>query len=349
MEQKRILVALSGGVDSATSVVMLKEQGYEVHGVVIKMSPAHEKTVEEAKEAAKQLGIPLYIEDKTEDFEQYVASYFVSEYCKGRTPNPCIVCNPLVKFKTLVEVADRYGFEKIATGHYAKIIERNGSYLVARAGSRKRDQSYMLYRLGQKELSRLLFPLAEMEKDQTRQIAQKGELSCADKPDSQEICFIPDNNYIRYIEDRVGASEPGDFISPEGKVCGKHQGIIRYTVGQRKHLGVALGRPVFVKKIDPVANKVYLADATQEYCKKALVEGMAFPTGEPVTEPFSAWVKIRSMAPLTKATIIPTGVDSVEVVFDTPQRAVAKGQSLVIYDQEEAVLGGGFIQEALEE
>ncbi len=346
--EKKILVALSGGVDSATCVSLLKKQGYQVAGVVIKMSEAHEQTVQDAKEAAKQLGIPLYVEDKTEDFKKYVTDYFIAEYCAGRTPNPCIVCNPNVKFKTLVDVADRYGYDKVATGHYAKILKRDGKYLLARGESQKRDQSYMLYRLGQRELKRLVFPLAEMEKDRVRALAEEEELSCAKKPDSQEICFVPDNNYVRFIEENGGKSQPGEFISPEGEVCGTHQGIIHYTIGQRKHLGIALGRPVFVKKIDPEENRVYLADAGQEYYQSAIVDQMTYPSGEERMEAFEAQVKIRSAAPLAKAYITPLEGKRAKVTFETPQRAVAKGQSIVMYDEEGIVIGGGFVREVFE-
>lgn len=349
MTCKKILVALSGGVDSSVCVHLLKEQGHDVAGVVLKVSPAHEQVVRDAQEVADQLGIHLYVKDMSESFQKYVVDYFIDEYQNGRTPNPCVVCNPLVKFKTLLETADEYGYDFVATGHYADLVSRDGKVLLARGENKKRDQSYMLYRLGQKELTRLIFPLNKMGKDEVRAIAEEVHLPSAKKPDSQEICFIPDNDYARFIEERKGKSPEGDFISPEGKVCGKHKGIIHYTVGQRKHLGIALGRPVFVKTIDPLENKVYLADADQGFYKAAMISRVNYPSGEERTEPFEAQVKIRSAAPLVNATVEPLPAGQARVVFETPQRAVAKGQSIVCYDAEEIVICGGFIDEVTEE
>lgn len=345
---KTVLVALSGGVDSSVCAHLLKEAGYTVGGVVLKMSPVHDQTVEDARKAADNLGIPLYVKDMCGEFERNVVDYFVREYQSGRTPNPCIVCNPTVKFRALVETADKYGYEKIATGHYARLVERDGKVLLARGSSKRRDQSYMLYRLTQRELSRLIFPLSELEKDKVREIAARIGLACANKPDSQEICFIPDNRYAEFIEQKTGSvSRPGEFISPEGVVCGMHRGIIHYTVGQRKHLGIALGRPVFVKQIDPVKNRVYLADAGQEYNTGAVITDVTTITGEPLVEQ-KVKVKIRSVAPLADAVVRPLAGNKAEVLFDTPQRAVAKGQSIVLYTEDEAVIGGGFIDEVAE-
>jgi tRNA-specific 2-thiouridylase len=344
----KVLVALSGGVDSSVCVYLLQKAGYEVGGVVLKMSPAHEQTVQDAKKAAADLGIPLYVKDMCDAFERNVVDYFVEEYKNGRTPNPCIVCNPTVKFKALVDTAEEYGYSKVATGHYAKLLERDGNVLLARGDSKKRDQSYMLYRLTQRELRLLMLPLSEMEKDEVRAIAKEIGLFCADKPDSQEICFIPDGHYAEFIENRTGSpSCPGEFISPEGTVCGTHQGIIHYTVGQRKHLGIALGRPVFVKQIDPVQNRIYLADAGQEYYGKAIIKDVTTITGEPLTEQ-RVFVKIRSVAPLAPAVVKPLDQNRAEVLFETPQRAVAKGQSIVCYTEDEVAIGGGFIDEVEE-
>lgn len=346
---KRILVALSGGVDSSVCVYLLKKQGHDVAGVVLKMSPAHDQTVADAQEAADALGIPLYVKDMGESFDRNVIDYFVSEYQNGRTPNPCVVCNPTVKFRALVDAADEYGYDFVATGHYADLIERDGKVFLARGECKQRDQSYMLYRLTQRELKRLIFPLNHMDKKQVREIAEEANLPCAKKPDSQEICFIPDNNYAQFIIERTGQmSKPGDFIAPDGTVCGQHKGIIHYTVGQRKHLGIALGRPVFVKRIDPVENKIYLADAGDEYYARAVVRDVSITTGEPLQR-CRAQVKIRSVAPLVGAEVIPMEDGRVEVRFDETQRAVARGQSIVFYTPEEIVTGGGFVEEVFEE
>lgn len=347
-ETKRILVALSGGVDSSVCVHLLREQGHDVAGVVLKMSPAHEQTVKDAKEVADALGITLYVKDMCDLFDRQVVDYFVGEYQKGRTPNPCVVCNPTVKFKALIDAADQYGYDYVATGHYANLVPRGDKVLLARGNSKKRDQSYMLYRLGQRELTRLIFPLNQMEKDQVRAIAEKAGLPCAHKPDSQEICFIPGNDYAGYIESRAGASPTGEFISPEGTPCGSHKGIIHYTVGQRKHLGIALGKPVFIREIDPEENRIYLAYAGRDVFSQAAIRQVTYPDGEPRQQPFHALVKIRSMAALTPAEIIPLEGDRAKVVFDQPQRAVAKGQSIVCYAEDETVIGGGFVDEVWE-
>ncbi len=341
MAEKKVLVALSGGVDSTVCVHLLKEQGYTVAGLVLKMSPAHEATVKAAQESADSLGIPLYIRDCTEAFQKQVIHYFVTEYQNGRTPNPCIICNPTVKFKTLTDVADELGYDWIATGHYAKLERQNGEVLLKKGDSAKRDQSYMLYRLNQRILSRLLFPLAELEKDEVRAIAARLGVSAASKPDSQENCFIPDNDYAGYIERYYGKSEPGDFISPEGIPCGKHKGIIHYTVGQRKGLGIALGRPVFIREIDASTNRIYLADSGNEYFSKVFLEAVTTVSGRPLgSARYQA--KIRSMAAPCEAETVMLSENRAEVIFDKPQRATAKGQSVVLYDGD-TVIGGGLI------
>lgn len=341
MTGKKVLVALSGGVDSTVCVHLLKEQGYTVAGLVLKMSPAHEDTVKAAQESADSLGIRLYVRDMTAEFQKNVIDYFAGEYRNGRTPNPCIICNPTVKFKTLADTADELGYDWIATGHYAKLERRNGEVLLKKGDSAKRDQSYMLYRLDQRILSRLLFPLAELEKDQVRAIAASLGVSAASKPDSQENCFIEDNDYAGYIERHYGKSAPGDFISPEGTPCGKHNGIIHYTVGQRKGLGIALGRPVFIREIDAKTNRIYLADSGNEYFSKVILEQTTTVSGRPL-EHAKMQAKIRSMAIPCDAEVLPLPDHRAEVRFDQPQRATAKGQSVVLYDGD-IVVGGGFI------
>ena len=342
----KVLVALSGGVDSSVCVHLLKEQGHEVAGLVLCMSPAHQDTVAAAQEAADALEIPLFVKDMQEAFEQRVISYFMEEYKAGRTPNPCVVCNPTVKFRALLEEADARGYDLIATGHYASVREQDGVFYLMRGESRQRDQSYMLYRLGQEVLSRLLLPLAELPKPQVREIAGKLGLGCADKPDSQEICFIPDGNYAGYIEARLGRSPKGEFISPEGEVCGEHQGILHYTVGQRKRLGIALGKPVFIKSIDPVSNRIYLAWGGSEYAPAVEISGVCSTTGKPFPSQFDCQVKIRSVAQPAPARVFLLPSGNLRVEFVSPQRAPAKGQSLVLYDGD-VVLGGGFIETGL--
>lgn len=340
---KRVLMALSGGVDSSAGVYLLKQQGYEVGGVVLKMSPAHEETVAAAKEAAAALGVPLFVKDMTEAFEQTVVSYFMEEYKAGRTPNPCIRCNPTVKFRALLETADEQGYGWIATGHYAGLERKDGVTWLKRAECRRRDQSYMLYRLGQDVLSRLILPLAGLEKPQVRELARQAGLSCADKPDSQEICFIPDNDYAGFIERRLGPSPEGEFIAPWGGVCGKHRGILHYTVGQRKKLGIALGEPVFIREIDPQQNRIYLARAGEDTITKVTLADFAIPSEQPLPERFSARVKLRSAAePVETQVVFDAETRSAELLLAEPYRVVAKGQSAVLYDGD-TVLGGGII------
>ena len=238
-----VLVGMSGGVDSSVTVALLREKGYQVQGAVILFSPAHEKAVEEAKTAARQLDVPLTVLDARADFEAHVAAPFCASYCAGRTPNPCLLCNPNVKFRSLVQAADRLGCEKIATGHYARVEQdEKGVWRVCRPKSDARDQTYMLYGLGQEVLSRLLLPLGEYQKPEIREMARQAQLECADSPDSMEICFIPDGNHAAYIAARGLHAPAGQFISPDGKALGPNLGIDHYTVGQRKGLGLALGR-----------------------------------------------------------------------------------------------------------
>ena len=339
--EKKLLVALSGGVDSAACARLLRDAGYEVAGCVLKMSPAHEGTVEDAKLTAEQLGIPLYVRDMQADFRQ-VIGYFMGEYASGRTPNPCVVCNPTVKFKGMLAAADELGYPYIATGHYAGLRREGDRVYLTRGASAARDQSYMLCRLTQRELLRLIFPLSEMQKPDVRTLAEEAGLSCAGKPDSQEICFIPDGDYAGYIEARLGKSPEGDFISPDGKPCGRHKGIIHYTVGQRKKLGIALGKPVFIRRIDPGENRIYLAWGGDEYDGGMTVSGLSETFPGAFRDGMRCGVKIRSRAAIAPCTLTLLGDGRAKVVFDRPERAPAAGQTAAFYDGE-VVLGGGFI------
>lgn len=336
------LVALSGGVDSAVCALLLLEQGVHVEGVVIEFSPAHTKAVEAARSCAEALGIKLHIVRCHEKFEHDVINPFAECYYHGLTPNPCIVCNPLVKFQLLRETADAHGLDYIATGHYAGVVHSGERWTLRRAQCAARDQSYMLYRLTQRQLSRLILPLEALPKDEVRALASAHALPCADAPDSQEICFVEDGNYAAYLEERFGPSPVGDFIAPNGTPCGKHRGIVHYTVGQRKGLGIALGSPVFIRRIDSVTGNIELGSNAEAFRPDVTLSDCVWlPFVSPPGE-IRVQAKIRSQARPANARLIPLSDGYAQVIFDEPQRAPAPGQSCVLYDGD-LVLGGGFI------
>ena len=344
-ENNRVLLAMSGGVDSSAAAVLLREQGYEVAGVVLKMSPVHEQTVEDAKTAASQLGIPLFVKDMTEEFDREVVSYFAAEYRKGRTPNPCIACNRYVKWESLLRRSLAIGADYIATGHYAR-VERlpGGRYAVRTSVTAAKDQTYALYNLTQDQLAHTLMPVGEYTKEEIREMAEKLGLQVAHKKDSQEICFIPDHDYARFIEENAGEVPPeGNFVDREGHVLGRHRGIIHYTVGQRKGLNLSMGRPVFVTAICPETNEVVIGDAGDVFTDRLVcgnVNWMAMDGlrgGEARVK-----AKIRYSHKGAPCRIREREDGLVECVFDEPQRAVTPGQAVVFY-QGDYVAGGGTI------
>ena len=333
-------MGMSGGVDSSVAVRILQEQGFAVQGAVIRFSPAHDATVEAARQAADALGVELHVIDASELFEQQVVTPFCESYCEGRTPNPCILCNPGVKFHLLAEKADELGCPYIASGHYARVeLCEDGLCRLCVPESAARDQTYMLYRLPQDILRRLVLPLGEFEKDDVREIARDIGLSCADAPDSMEICFIPDGDYSGFIRSRGLTPKEGRFIGPDGEDLGPHAGVDHYTVGQRKGLGLAAGRPLFVKAILP-GGDVQLAESGEEYSTRLTLSGIVTPDGKPLAGG-DYRVKIRSAA---KA--VPCQFDGNHTVtFPEPVRAPAPGQSAVFY-RGGFVFGGGFIDTA---
>ncbi|MFQ9886732.1 MAG: tRNA 2-thiouridine(34) synthase MnmA [Negativibacillus massiliensis] len=351
MSTKKVLVALSGGVDSSVAVHLLRQQGYEVEGIILEFSPVHKAAVQAAQVIADQLDVKLHVVECHKEFEQNVILPFCREYQAGRTPNPCIFCNPTTKFGIICQFAKEHGFDKIATGHYARVEHlEDGTAVLKKSACIERDQSYMLYRLTQEQLSMLILPLEGLEKTEVRQIARDLGLASADAPDSQEICWLPDGDYASFIEQKLGKSKSGDFISPDGTVCGKHKGLLHYTVGQRKRLGIALGYPVFIKEIDPELNRIYLARTGEEYADGVLLTDCVIQPNPLLSKdnPIAhANVKVRSRASDAPATITLLEDGTAKVVFDTPQRAPAPGQSCVIYDGI-TVLGGGYISKQLE-
>ncbi len=335
--QDKVLVGMSGGVDSSVAVRILQQQGFAVVGAVIRFSAAHDAAVQQAKHAAEQLGVQCITLNAEQLFEQNVIAPFCAEYCDGRTPNPCVVCNPQVKFAALLTAADRLGIRYIATGHYARVqVDEDGINRIHQPESLARDQSYMLSRLPQQVLDRLILPLGEFEKDDIRAMAHDFGLDCADAPDSMEICFIPDGDYAAYIEQRGMHGKSGHFISPDGVDLGAHKGVLHYTVGQRKGLGIALGEPVFVQAI--LANgDIRLARAGDEYACTVDLRDFTTPDERPL--PAGEYlVKVRSAAK-PAAALYDGGT---HLTFPEPVRAPAPGQSAVLY-RNGAVVGSGFI------
>ncbi len=337
----RILLGMSGGLDSTCAAKKMIAEGHSVEGGVLVMHDFTE--INEAKAAAASLGIPLHEIDGKERFRTVVQKYFAEEYLRGRTPNPCVVCNREVKFALLYEYAMRHGFDAIATGHYASVVENNGRYAVALAKDTTKDQSYVLWALPQEILSRLILPLATEEKSALRAAAREEKLSVADRAESQEICFIPDGDYVRFICDTMGA-EPveGNFIDESGAVLGRHKGILHYTVGQRKGLGIALGKRMFVTAISAEDNTVTLSENPNATVSDFSLEGMVFSgIAEPsVGERIEADARVRYLSPLRPAEILYLGEGKARVHLHEPARAVTPGQSAVFYDGVSVLCGG---------
>ena len=343
----KVLLGLSGGVDSAAAALLLKEQGFSVTGYYFDTGCGKEDGRADAERAAKQLEIPFVYEDVSLLFQETVIRNFCQEYSVGRTPNPCIICNPAVKFRKLLDMANRLEISYIATGHYARIFydKKEELYYIRKGANEKKDQSYMLYRLEQPVLERLLFPLGEIQdKEEVRKIARSEGLSNAEKKDSQEICFIPDNDYVSYIEKQGIQGKTGDFIDRAGNVLGQHRGIFHYTIGQRKGLGIALGKPAFVTRIDPETNQVILGDNEELFSRHVVssdnffgAHSMAYYDGASVK------AKIRYSARESEAILKANHQQNLLTAqFCQPQRAATAGQSIVFY-QEDMVIGGGFI------
>ena len=347
-EKKKILCAMSGGVDSSAAAAMLLSQGHEVQGGTMLVWQEHEDEASAAARdagiVAKTLGIKHHVLDLRELFFEKVVKPFAAEYLAGRTPNPCVLCNRRVKFGALLDWALEAGFDAVATGHYANVgfCAETGRYELRRADSRK-DQTYALYALNQRQLSKIMFPLAAMEKSRVRQYALERGLPVADKPDSQEICFVPDGDYAGFIRRMGGDASPGDFVTADGKILGRHKGVIHYTVGQRKGLGISFPEPKYVLGIDKKTNRVVLGGAEEVFTDRLTVRDLKFISIDGLSEPMRVLAKIRYAAAPAICTVIPLSEERCEVIFDVPQRAVTPGQSAVFYDGG-SVVGGGVIE-----
>ena len=351
---KRVIVGMSGGVDSAVAALLLKEAGYEVIGVTLRTWDSDDGTesrcceIDDARDTARQLGIAYHAFNCLSDFRRHVVSPFVDAYLHGLTPNPCVNCNRFVKWERMMFYANILGADSIATGHYASVVRLgNGRYTLQKADYAQKDQTYMLWRLTQEQLSRTLMPLGRLTKQEVRSIAEQAGLPVADKPDSQEICFVPDGSYADFIAAHAEHYKPdeGNFVDEQGRFLGRHKGIIYYTVGQRKGLGIALGEPVYVSEIRADANEVVLGKAEcllkdEFFCRKLnFLSIVDLPAGDSIR----ANIKIRYHDGGCNGTITRTGVDTVCISFDGKVRAPAPGQSAVFYDASGCILGGGEI------
>ncbi len=351
---KLVVVAMSGGVDSSAAAAILKSEGYEVIGVTMRLwtegdggSPAQHRRccsleeVEDARRVCQVLDIPFYVLNFEPQFQTHVVDYFCREYLRGRTPNPCLACNRWIKFDSLLNRALTLGAAYMATGHYARIEQRNGSCILLKGIDSAKDQSYVLYNLGQKELKHLLFPLGMYKKSEARRIAQEAGLPVWDKTESQEICFVTKGDYHLFLSER-SLNQPGDIVDTEGKVLGRHSGISFYTVGQRRGLGLTSREPRYVLSIDSEKNSVVVGTNEQLLRSELLASEVSYVSGEPPQEPMGVTAKIRYKSPEEKAMLYPQGRRA-RLVFEEPQRAITPGQAVVFY-RDDVVLGGGIIE-----
>ena len=354
----KVVVGMSGGVDSSVAAYLLKEQGYDVIGVTMQIWQDEEvevqaknggccglSAVDDARAVAQKLEIPYYVMNFKKEFRENVIDYFVEAYLNGQTPNPCIACNRYVKWESLLQRSLEIGADYIATGHYARIEKLpNGRYAIANSVTAAKDQTYALYNLTQHQLAHTLMPIGEYTKEEIRAIAQRENLPVAHKPDSQEICFITDNDYPAFIDKEAPGRVPekGKFVTKDGMVLGEHQGITHYTIGQRKGLNLAMGHPVFVTKICPESNEVVIGESEDVFGTTLLCDKLNWMGIEELTEPKEVLAKIRYAHAGEKCVIEKAGEDCVKCSFHRPVRAITPGQAVVFYEDGH-VLGGGTI------
>lgn len=336
---KKVAVAMSGGVDSSLTAALLLERGFEVFGVTMLLDD--DKNLSDAQKVCEHLEISHHVADFREIFRDKVENYFVEEYLRGRTPNPCVRCNREIKFGALFDFADELGADFLATGHYARIVFEGGRFRLKRAVDERKDQSYVLYNLTAEKLSRIILPLGEFSKVETRTLAEEFNLPVANKPDSQEICFVPDDDYKKFISSReptAQALQAGEILDSSGKVLGNHSGVANYTIGQRKGLGIAAPHPLYVTRLD-VANKKVVVDTNDKLFTKILTASEPHWIYKPPL-PKNLQAKIRYGSKFADCTVFED--DTLRIEFTEPQRAITPGQSIVFYDGDE-VLGGAVI------
>lgn len=352
---KKALIAMSGGVDSSSAAFLMKRAGYDCIGVTMKLFQNEDiggggakaccslDDVEDARSAARHLGIPYYVFNFSRDFRAQVIDRFIAAYESGATPNPCIDCNRHLKFERLFQRAGELGCEAVATGHYARIEMQNGRYVLKKALDKRKDQSYVLYMLTQEQLAHIRFPLGELSKSEVRSIAEAQGFCNAEKPDSQDICFIPDGDYAGFLSRRAGKPYPaGDILDLSGQVIGRHPGAIRYTIGQRKGLGLALNQPVYVCRKDMAANTVTVGPEQSLYSQELWADDVNWIAIGRLSVPMRVHAKIRYRQTEQPATVYPDKSGKIRLLFDKPQRAVTAGQAVVLYDGD-TVVGGGTI------
>lgn len=376
ISMEKVVVGMSGGVDSSVAAYLLKKQGYDVIGVTMQIWQDEDvctleenggccglSAVEDARRVAAVLDIPYYVMNFKQEFKENVMDYFVHEYLQARTPNPCIACNRYVKWESLLTRSMGIGASYIATGHYARVIQLpNGRYTIRKSVTQAKDQTYALYNLTQYQLEHTLMPVGEFAKDEIREIAKEMKLPVANKPDSQEICFVSDNNYAGFIEQYLNENDsrlkenkafyhengkpngllPGNFVNTAGEILGQHKGLIHYTVGQRKGLGIALGQPVFVLELRPETNEVVIGNADEVFSDRLYANRLNFMAIEDLDGEMTVEAKIRYSHKGARATIRKTADDEILCIFEEPQRAITPGQAVVFY-KDDYIVGGGTI------